>query len=147
MSPHIKNDMVHLLRMLQAIGKIQDWMRPYAEEFDFYHAQSQLVYNAVLMQTQLVGEMTVKISNPLKGKYTQISWASIRNVRNRITHDYLGINRAIVWEILTIELPKLKSNLEFIIRAELAEGTFDRTELELAVGNEYYRFIDFDALR
>lgn len=41
MSPHIKNDMVHLLRMLQAIGKIQDWMRPYAEEFDFYHAQNK----------------------------------------------------------------------------------------------------------
>lgn len=147
MSPHIKNDLVHLLRMLQAIGKIRDWMRPYSEEFDFYHAENQLVFNAVLMQTQLVGELTVKISDTLKMKYAYIPWASIRNVRNRISHDYLGVNRAIVWEILTVELPKLKSDLESIVRAELAEGTFDRTELELAVGNEYYRYVDFDELR
>lgn len=133
--------------MLQAIGKIREWMRPYAEEFDFYHAQNQLVYNAVLMQTQLVGELTAKISDTLKTKYAHIPWPSIRNVRNRITHDYLGVNRAIVWEILTVELPKLKKDLESIIRAELAEGAFDRTELELATGNEYYRYVDFDELR
>lgn len=99
------------------------------------------------MQIQLVGELTVKVSDTLKTKYAHIPWPSIRNVRNRITHDYLGINRVIVWEILTVELPKLKRDLETIIRAELAEGTFDRTELQLAVGNEYYRYVDFDELR
>jgi uncharacterized protein with HEPN domain len=133
--------------MLQAIGKIQNWMQPYPDEFMFYHADEQLPYNAALMQLQVIGELTVKLSDELKSKHGYIPWPSIRNVRNRISHDYLGINRLVVWEILQTELPKLKTDLEQVIRHELADGNFDREELSTAIGNDYYRFIDFDALR
>ncbi|MDR3337699.1 MAG: DUF86 domain-containing protein [Treponema sp.] len=48
-----------------------------------------------------IGENVLKLSTALKQEYLNIEWQQIKDFRNRIVHDYVGIDLAIVYEIIT----------------------------------------------
>jgi len=47
-----------------------------------------------------------------RDQHSNIDWHKIRGFRNRIVHDYFGIDYAIVWEIKTHYLPHLLTELD-----------------------------------
>ena len=49
-------------------------------------------------------------------KYTNIEWVLIKNLRNKIVHDYGGINLNFIWDIITNDIVKLKYDLEQILK-------------------------------
>lgn len=48
--------------------------------------------------------------------YSNIEWVVIKNLRNKIVHDYEGIKLNLIWDIITEDLAKLKMDLEEIIK-------------------------------
>ena len=48
-------------------------------------------------------------------KYHNVEWKVIKNLRNKIVHDYEGINLNLIWDILKNDLSDLRKNLENII--------------------------------
>lgn len=46
--------------------------------------------------------------------HSSIPWKQIRGLRNRIVHDYEGVNLNLVWEIISDDLPELQMQLETI---------------------------------
>ena len=56
---------------------------------------------------EIVGEVANKIDEDFKTKNPQIDWKRIRGLRNRIVHDYFGIDYEIVWNIITDDLEEL----------------------------------------
>lgn len=48
-------------------------------------------------------------------KYPHIEWIIIKNLRNKIVHDYEGINLTLIWDIITNDIVQLKIDLEGII--------------------------------
>lgn len=48
-------------------------------------------------------------------QYPNIEWIVIKNLRNKIVHDYEGIKLNFIWDIITNDLPKLKTDLEKMI--------------------------------
>lgn len=65
-----------------------------------------------------VGELVKNISKETMEKYSNIEWIIIKNLRNRIIHDYEGINLYLIWDILKEDLIELKENLQNIIETE-----------------------------
>lgn len=55
---------------------------------------------AVLYRLQTLAESTQRLSDSIKEGHPEIDWEAIRGLRNRITHDYLGVNLTIVWDII-----------------------------------------------
>jgi uncharacterized protein with HEPN domain len=55
-----------------------------------------------------IGEETKKIDDRLKDEISLINWPDIISVRNRIAHDYRGVDNDLVFKICKIELPILK---------------------------------------
>lgn len=51
-------------------------------------------------------------------KYPNIEWIIIKNLRNKIVHDYEGIKLTFIWDIISNDLPELKEKLERIINDE-----------------------------
>lgn len=49
-------------------------------------------------------------------RYPQIEWVIIKNLRNKIVHDYEGIKLNFIWDIITEDIVLLKSDLEQIIK-------------------------------
>jgi uncharacterized protein with HEPN domain len=133
--------------MLNCAAKTLYFARDYEDPWEFYHAQDQAPFDAAQMLLGVIGEQIPKLAESLKTKYDSIPWRQVRSVRNIIFHDYSGVDYREIFRIIKEDLPEFKEQVAYIIRTECAEGTFDRQEIELVRHNEYYRFIDFDALR
>ena len=93
-----------------------------------------------------IGESVFKISNDLKKEYPKINWNQIKNFRNRIVHDYMGIDLFITFDIITNDLPTLDTQIKKIIKAKIVEKVFDIEELTLAAESSYYKHIRFKEL-
>ena len=80
------------------------------EEF----TQNSLVIDAVIRNFEIIGEAANRLPQPFKDNNSTIDWHRIRGFRNRIVHDYFGIDYSIVWQIkeeflsdMVIELNKI----------------------------------------
>lgn len=67
----------------------------------------------------------------------------MRGLRNRVAHDYTGIDYEMVFQIIKSDLNLLKPALINLVRAEIATGIFDVHELNAARQSAFYRHIDF----
>ena len=72
------------------------------------------IYACVFNLSQ-IGEIVGKISKELQEEYPNIEWRGLRALRNRIVHDYDGVNLNMVWEFLTTELNELEEELKKIV--------------------------------
>ena len=55
--------------------------------------------DALIRNVEIIGEAANRLPDNFKDKYPNIDWHRIRGFRNRIVHDYFGIDYSIVWEI------------------------------------------------
>ena len=78
--------------------------------FDEFVNDSKTV-DAVVRNFEIIGEAANRLPEDFKESHTNIDWHRIRGFRNRIVHDYFGIDYSIVWEIKTIFLPELLTSL------------------------------------
>ena len=76
-----------------------------------------------------------------------IQWKKIKDTRNRIVHDYAGVDFDITFEIVTKEIPQLITDMERIVREEIHAGTFSLEELNIAHNSDWYLHVDFTALK
>lgn len=63
----------------------------------------------------IIGEAVNTISEELRQQNSEIPWALISGTRNRLIHGYVDIDLDIIWTIVTRDLPKLITQLEFIL--------------------------------
>ena len=101
MLPNKKNDLLYLLNILESIEKIRLYAAETQDAEAFYQLNDQLNFNASLNLLTNIGESVFKISNDLKEEYPKISWIQIKDFRNRIVHDYMGIDLFITFDIIT----------------------------------------------
>ena len=66
-----------------------------------------------------IGELTTRLTDEFKVQHADIPWRQIKGLRNIHAHDYESINLELMWEILTQNIPTLKSQLEKILAAEV----------------------------
>jgi uncharacterized protein with HEPN domain len=146
MQRHIKNDMLYLLRIMEAAQKIQLYAASFADWESFYFSNDQLEFNACLNQLGQVGEQAKKISDTLTDKYNTVFWQKIKGFRNRIIHEYIGVDTENVFQIIQHDIPALYRHIIPIIMAEIELGNFDREEFEIAKTSPYLKHIDFTLL-
>ncbi len=73
--------------------------------------------DAVARNIEIIGEATTKLPEDLKLQYPEVDWKRIKGMRNRIVHEYFGVDIGIVWEIVANHLPNLKLQIEAILRS------------------------------
>jgi uncharacterized protein with HEPN domain len=67
--------------------------------------------DAVVRNFEIIGEAANRLPEDFKDAHPEIDWHRIRGFRNRIVHDYFGIDYSIVWEIKKSYLPQLIASL------------------------------------
>lgn len=77
--------------------------------------------DATVFSISQVGELVKNINKETMQKYPNIEWIVIKNLRNKIVHDYEGIKLNLIWDIIKQDLKQLRSNLEEIIENEIIE--------------------------
>lgn len=74
--------------------------------------------DATVFAISQVGELVKNISKETMEKYSKIEWIVIKNLRNKIVHDYEGIKLDFIWDILTEDMIQLKMDLQKILKEE-----------------------------
>ncbi len=74
--------------------------------------------DATVFAISQIGELVKNISKETMEKYNNIEWVIIKNLRNKIVHDYEGIKLNFIWDIITSDMIKLKADLEKILKNE-----------------------------
>jgi uncharacterized protein with HEPN domain len=132
--------------MLEAIGKIWKYTEETKDAETFYELNEQLNFNASINLLITIGENVSKLSGQLKEEYSKIEWRQIKDFRNKIAHDYMGIDLIITYDIITNDFKTLKPELEKIIRAKLENKIFDIEEIKISKESKYYKHVDFEEL-
>lgn len=82
-----------------------------------FQSDSMLV-EATVFNLMQIGELAkTSLGDEAKTQITTIPWAQIYGMRNRIVHGYSGINLSIVWDTVSIDIPKLHDELKAILDA------------------------------
>jgi len=63
--------------------------------------------DAVIRALEIVGEATKRLSIETRERYSTVPWKSMAGVRDKLIHDYFGVNFDIVWQIVHDELPEV----------------------------------------
>ncbi|MGB5793529.1 DUF86 domain-containing protein [Poseidonibacter sp.] len=103
-------NLLYILTMLEAIEKIAIYSSDFKNEEEFYSANKQLNFNATVNLLIAIGEENKKIDDQLKLS-NKINWKNISAMRDKISHNYRGVDESMVWEIVKEYLPKLKELL------------------------------------
>ena len=74
--------------------------------------------DAVVRNFEIIGEATKNLPKDLKEKYPNVPWEEMYRLRNRISHEYFGIDYEIIWDITTKYLPKNQKDLIEILEKE-----------------------------
>lgn len=106
-----RDESLFLDDILDSILAIESFVSGFAfEQF----VQDRKTFSATIRELEVIGEAVNSISEETKGQYPEVLWLEIRSFRNKIVHEYFGVNARIVWDLLTNELPILKKQVEKI---------------------------------
>jgi len=68
---------------------------------------------------EIIGEASKKLDDDFKYKYPSIEWRKIMGMRDKLIHDYFGVDYYIVWDVANRKLPTLKKQLTQILDTEI----------------------------
>jgi uncharacterized protein with HEPN domain len=71
--------------------------------------------NAVIRSLEVIGEAAKKVPKEIREKYPSVPWKNMCAMRDKLVHEYFGIDDEIVWKVATEELPPLKPIIEQIL--------------------------------
>jgi uncharacterized protein with HEPN domain len=74
--------------------------------------------NAVIRSLEIIGEAGKKIPKEITEAYPKVPWREMRGMRDKLIHEYFGVDNAILWKVAAEEIPPLKSTFRRILEAE-----------------------------
>ena len=84
-------------------------------DYDDFETDDKAVY-AVIRAFEIIGEAARQIPENIQNVNPEIPWREITGMRNKLTHEYFGVNTKVVWrtvhEDLPVMIPLLKKMLE-----------------------------------
>ena len=95
--------------MLTAIGKIQRYVHG-LDQTAFLNDEKTV--DAVVRNLEIIGEASRQMPEDFRRTHVNVPWPKMAGLRNRIVHDYVGIDQEIVWHIIQNELAALKAEID-----------------------------------
>jgi len=106
-----KNDLAYVDHILQCIKKIRKYIKT-VDKKEF--SKNDLLQDAIIRNFEVIGEASKKISPDFKKIYFEIPWKEISGMRDKLIHDYLGVDIEVIWKTIEQDLPILQKGLKKI---------------------------------
>jgi uncharacterized protein with HEPN domain len=85
-------------------------------------AEDDMLQLALVRLVEIIGEAAARLSDDLKMKHSDIPWAAIVGMRNRLVHAYFDIDLDVVWDTVTVAVPDLLKQVETILETDYPNG-------------------------
>lgn len=109
----MKDDRIYLLHIRDAIQHVEDYTKGGRDEF-FNDRKTQ---DAVVRNLEIIGEAVKNLSAQLKSSHPAISWKRIAGMRDKMIHEYFGVNLNLVWDAVDRDLPDLQQRIAEILHS------------------------------
>ena len=107
-----RNNLLLLNDILEAINNIEEYLQGYSED-DFY--RDRKTKDAVVRNLEVIGEASNQVTEEFKVRFNHIEWREAADLRNKIIHDYSGVDYVLLWEIIKLDIPGFKHKIEILI--------------------------------
>jgi uncharacterized protein with HEPN domain len=108
----VKDDRIYLLHVRDAIQRIFKYTADGEEAF-FADSKTQ---DAVVRNLEIIGEAVKNLSPALRDANPEIPWKRIAGMRDKMIHEYFGVNLRLVFDVVRLELPNLKERIATILK-------------------------------
>ena len=77
-----------------------------------------MAQDAVIRQFEVVGEATKNLSTDFRGRHGALPWKDLAGFRDKLIHQYFGVDLATVWRSVVDDVPLLFEELKRIEKKE-----------------------------
>jgi uncharacterized protein with HEPN domain len=77
--------------------------------------QDETLKRSFVRSLEIIGEATKNLPASFKAEHSQVSWRSMAGMRDKLIHNYFGVDYDIVWDAIIHEIPDLKVKISQIM--------------------------------
>ena len=109
-----RSDKLYLDDLFTAMNRIAEYIDGY--NFNQFKKDHKTV-DAVVRNFEIIGEASKNVSETLKTKHPEIPWQEMYYLRNRVMHEYFGIDYEIIWDVAKNYLPENTQQIDKILKS------------------------------
>ena len=104
-----KRDSVLLIEDIEtAVSRIEKYTAGLSRE---HFLADEKTIDAVVRNLEIIGEASRQLPEEFRECHSTIPWHKMAGLRNRIVHDYFGVDLELIWQIVSVEIPSLKDSI------------------------------------
>lgn len=107
-----RNNSVYINDILESINQIIIYV---GDKSEFEFSTDLLIQDAVIRRFEIIGEAASKISIDYKATNSSIEWGLMKDMRNKLIHEYFGISAKTIYQTIQRDLPFLKEKPEKLV--------------------------------
>ncbi|MBI2019669.1 DUF86 domain-containing protein [Candidatus Daviesbacteria bacterium] len=109
-----REPLLYLQDILTSLSRIEDYTKSLS--FDDLKSDWKTI-DAVIRNLEILGEAARNIPEEIIDKYPDVPWGYMVSMRNKVLHEYFGVDQEILWKTIKEDLPVLKLQIEKIVKS------------------------------
>jgi hypothetical protein len=110
-----KDDLIYINHIQDCITQIKSYTQNLTKN-DFL--SNRLIQDAVIRNFEIIGEATKNLNIEFRVKYSAVEWKKIAGLRDKLIHDYIGVDMWAVWGVVESILPEFEKQIAEILNFE-----------------------------
>lgn len=98
--------------IMDAVSKVEKFTRDM--EYEDFVRDDKTIF-AVIRALEIIGEAVKRLSPSVKNRYPAIPWKDIAGMRDKLTHEYFGVNLKMIWDTVKQDIPALRPLIQKLL--------------------------------
>jgi uncharacterized protein with HEPN domain len=108
----MRDDLVYLMHIRDSLREVRQFIED--ESYESF-LENRMVQNAVMRSFEVVGEAARRVSPGFREAHPEVPWRLMGDFRNKLIHDYFGLDLDVIWKTATEDAPRLLTRIEGLL--------------------------------